>query len=78
MTIDIDMHFTRWNPAAARMDGVPEKEIKGYQFADFFADNGYKRAHEATTVAEARRILSQTYKGPDTEGIKLVWVVKEY
>lgn len=52
-------------------------DVDGYQFSDFFADDGYVRAYEAHNKQEADAILTTTYKGRDTDGIGVVWKVEE-
>jgi len=45
----------------------------GYQFADYFTADGYDRAKQADSELSARRILADTYKGADTEGVAVKW-----
>ena len=54
-------------------DGTDARDVEGYQFADFFSDDGLERAEKAKSVKEAWNILLTTYKGADTEGIGVLF-----
>jgi hypothetical protein len=47
--------------------------MEGYRFHDFFADDGLARAEAADTIEEALAILRATYRGPNRDGIGVLW-----
>lgn len=49
---------------------APEYDV---YFGEWFKDGGYERALACTDADEAKKILADTFKGPDTEGITLAW-----
>lgn len=61
-TIEIDFRFT-----------TPTGEYEGAFVRDYFGEDGYRRALAAPTEAHADRILSETYLGPDDDGVGVVW-----
>jgi hypothetical protein len=72
MTIYIDTIF--YNVHTKR----EVRDERGYVVHDYFKRKGYERAESADSAWRAERILEQTYKGPDVDGIGLKWDVKEY
>ena len=47
----------------------------GYNFHDYFRDDGLERARNAGAPYIAEAILAETYKGPDIHGIGVTWEV---
>jgi len=52
---------------------TPSGEYPGAYFQDYFRDDGWRRAREAPTSAQALLILADTYLGPDVDGVGVSW-----
>lgn len=59
-----------------RFTNAPGDDAEGYEYSDFFIDNGFYRATYAKNAQEADSILRATYRGPDVYGIGVAWEVK--
>ena len=60
--VDADMHFVSWNPAAERLFGHAEDEVKGQPLVDFFSsgDGEDKRRSFARVVASTEPVVFET------------------
>ena len=67
--------ITSWNHADFARDGSDDYRAAGAYHADYFDADGLERARAAATKIEAEKILSETYRGRDDDGLGVDWEI---